>query len=436
MLWIVYNVSFSIGFTAMLPWFFWRMWRRGGYRRGFMQRLAVYDGPVRARLAARRRIWIHAVSVGEMYVALEFMKELRTRRTGTAFVVTTTTSTAHRIAERLLAPEDVLLYFPADFPPVVRKALDLFKPEAVILTESEFWPNLIRLCGKRRIPVVLINGRISDRSLPRYRMARIFFRRALGDMSLFCMQSAEDARRIAELGAARERIHTPGSAKYDVARFDASGAAAARDVLARAGFGVDDPIILGGSTWPGEEAAQLSVYRDIRARFPTARLVLVPRHEERSPKVLAEIRAAGLSCIRRRELDSESRAGNPPDVLLVDTTGELKSFYSCASLIFVGKSLTCHGGQNIIEPALFGKPVIVGPNMENFRAIMDDFREAGAIVEVASGAELAETAARLLGAPAARSSLGERARALVTAKRGAVARMVELSLALLSQPAP
>jgi 3-deoxy-D-manno-octulosonic-acid transferase len=420
MKWITYNLLFAFAYTLLLPRFLLRMWRRGGYRRGFLERFACYTPAQRAALAARRRVWIHAVSVGEMFVGLAFLRELRARNPGLGFVLTTTTSTGHALARARLAPEDVLLYVPVDFPWVVRRAVRRIRPLALLLVEGEVWPNLVRRLHREGVPVALVNGRLSARSFAGFARIRPFVRDIYARLALFAAQGRADADRYLALGAPADRVAVLGSAKYDIARADAESARPPRDVLERAGFPPDALLILGGSTWPGEERILLDLFRKLRSEFPAARLVLVPRHAERAAEVEADLRDTGLTWVRRRALEP-GRPSARAEVLLVDTTGELKGFYAAATVVFVGKSLTQHGGQNIMEPAALGKPVIVGPNMENFLPVMEDFLRANAVIQVASADELGRRLAELLRDPAARECFADRARRLVRDQSGVIA---------------
>jgi len=427
MLWIVYNVLFAFGYALMLPRFLMRMRRRGGYRRGFLQRLAVYPETLKTKIRERRRIWVHAVSVGEVYVAMRYMHEIRARRPGTAFVLSATTSTGHRVAEARLHPDDVLLYYPADFPGIVRHALRAIDPLCLILTESEIWPNMIRASARRGVPVFIVNGRISRSSYRGYRLLKVFFSRIVRMLDLIIVQTERDRERLIDLGGSAERIVVAGSAKYDVADTAAADAGAVDAVLQRLGWG--EPLLLvAGSTWPGEEGILADTYARLKQRFPKLRLILVPRHAERCDEVEAAVRGRGLSVARRSLLNRPGVSADRADVLLVDTTGELMNFYARGDVVFVGKSLTSHGGQNIIEPGVLGKPILVGPNMENFPDVMRDFLDAGALMQVADEAQLESALARLLGDAAERAALGERARRLADRKRGAVRSGVSLIL--------
>ena len=424
MLWFFYNILFAVGFILMLPRAVIRMRRRGGYARNFSQRFACYSGDVLTALSEGGRIWVHAVSVGEIFVALRFMQELRLRRPGAKFILSTTTSTGYGIAAKEVAAPDVLIYLPVDFPFIMKRALSIIRPKALVLVECELWPNLIRLARRGGIPVILINGRISDHSYGGYRKLRVFTRPLLAQVDLLCVQSDDDWQKLCGLGADPARLKVVGSVKYDMTPSNGDGEEKARAVLEAAGIHRDRLVLLGGSTWAGEEEALLDAYRELRTAFNNLVLVLVPRHAERSDKVMSVIAARGLTVVRRTEF--EFGASTPPDVLLVDTTGELRSFYACADVIFVGKSLTEHGGQNIIEPALCGKPIIVGPNMENFTVVTKDFLAAGALLQVRDAADLLDAIRALLSDPLKRASLGEKAQRLVREKAGVIRKTLDL----------
>ena len=433
MLWLIYNVLFAVVFTAMLPHFLLRMRRRGGYARDFGQRLGRYAPDVSARLGEGGRVWIHAVSVGEVYVALRLMREWRSRLPDERFVLSVTTSTAHAIAERQLDGRDVLIYFPADFPLIMRRVLKLIRPSALILVEVEFWPNLIRRAKAMGTPVFLVNGRMSDRSFRGYRRVGLFTRRILGMFDLLGAQSEEDGARLIALGAPAGRVVVTGSAKYDVATADAPDLQRATALLRQAGVREGDRILLGGSTWPGEEALLIDVFKGLKTRYRDLVLVLAPRHVERTNDVMVAIKASTRTVVRRSTLKP---GGAPmearPDIFLLDTTGELRDFYGCADVIFVGKSLTQHGGQNIIEPALFGKPIVVGPNMENFRAIVSDFADAGALMQIRDLQGLRRAVDDMLDDESKRRAMGEAARNVLQQKSGAVARTMDGILSVLS----
>lgn len=425
--WALYRALYPAGMLLLLPHFLWRMRRRGGYGPRFGERFARYDAATRARLAAGGRIWIHAVSVGEFYVALAFARELRRRRPDAAFVFTVNTPTARAIADAQADPRDVTLYVPLDTPRIMRRAMNLIRPRALFLTEGEWWPTMIREAAARGAPVALINGRLSDRSFRGYRRVGFGMRRLLPLLRALFAQSAEVRERLIALGAPPERVKVPGSAKYEVATRDPAAEAGARRVLASIGWGPEARILIGGSTWPGEEAALLDAFRDLRAEFPALVLLLAPRHAERRAQVRALLEASGLPFVLRSEprVGVAAAASLPPAVLLLDTTGELRHFYASAEVIFIGKSLCAHGGQNPIEPAVCGRPVVTGPHMENFRQVMADFRAAGAVCEVRDASALRVELRRLLTQPGDAAAVGARAEALVRSQTGALSRTAD-----------
>jgi 3-deoxy-D-manno-octulosonic-acid transferase len=421
MIWLIYNLLFPLVFLLMLPKFISRMIRRGGYKKHFEQRLGIYGHGTAAQLAEERRIWIHAVSVGELFVALRFIEEYRTAHPVARFVVSTNTSTGHALADQKIDERDVLIYFPVDLPWVMRRVYKQINPLKLILVECEFWPNLVRQAHRRGIPVALINGRISDSSFKGYMKLRPFTRRLLALIDPVCVQGPQDAARMISMGARPETVKTLGTAKYDLPPPAADADAQARAVLKSLSIPDDALILLGGSTWPGEEEALCKIFKTLRVQYPDLFLVLVPRHAERRAEVIKVLETQELTCALR---SGDAAALLHPDVLVVDTTGELMSFYAAADVVFVGKSLFEHGGQNPIEPALFGKPILVGPNMENFPAVMDDFRSANALRQVESFQALEKTIEELLSDSKVRKKLGDAARQVVEARRGVISEMV------------
>jgi len=422
MIWILYNLLFPIGFLLMLPKFILRMSQRGGYRRHFEQRLGIYGRGTTAHLAKGRRIWIHAVSVGELFVALRFIEEYRKAHPDALFVVSTNTSTGHALAEQKMDRRDVLIYFPVDLLFVMHRVFNILNPLKLILVECELWLNLIQQAHRRGIPISLINGRVSDSAFKGYMRWRPFTRCLLELIDPVCMQGRQDAERILALGARPETVRTLGTAKYDLPLPVADADAVARAVLQKISVSENALILLGGSTWPGEEEALCQIYKNLRPQHPELFLVLVPRHAERRDNVVKAVQSQGLSFVLRSQLNGNAMK---PDVLVVDTTGELMNFYAAADVVFIGKSLCEHGGQNPIEPALFGKAVITGPNMENFPSVMDDFLAAKALRQVSDFQALEKTVAELLADSAVRAQLGAAARSVIESRRGVIEKMVE-----------
>ena len=436
MKWLAYNLVFGVAWTLMLPGFLLKMARRGGYRARMLDRFALYPAEVRKKLFAARHartaaaemdssgheipplsdfVWVHAVSVGEVQVAGQLMREWREAEPGVKFCLSTTSSTGWKMAEREVTGDDVLVYNPLDFPNYVKSALGTVRPRAVVLTESEIWPTFIRTAARRHVPVFLVNARVSDRSAPRYKLARWWFKDVFGCFSRIFAQSGLDRDRLVAAGAPDGIIETTGSFKFDVARRnEAKEREIAEWIGPRRG-----PVLLGGSTWPGEDEALLGIAKSL----PDVTLAIAPRHFEKADAVEANIVKHGFACIRRSRGDTPREDGRRA-VYLADTTGELMGLYAAADVVFVGKSLCAHGSQNMIEPCLCGKPVIVGPYTENFRPVMSDLAAAKAIVQVSDEAGLRREAERLLSDAAAAKELGERAKAAVLSRRGVVARCV------------
>ncbi len=423
MLWVVYNLLFPVVFLFMLPKFISRMVRRGGYFQHFEQRIGHFGTNTKARLREHRRVWVHAVSVGEIYVALRFMKAYREAHPDACFALSTTTSTGHAIGRKEIDPRDVLFYFPVDLPGIIRKVLRIVDPVRLILVEGEFWPNLIRLADKRGIPVSLINGRMSGKSYKGYRKLKSLTTDVLRRIHPICVQGEVDAGRMIGIGAPSGNVHVMGTVKFDVAERDPAGEQVVREAMQKIHVPDDAVVLLGGSTWPGEEAVLCELYKKLKAGNEKLFLVLVPRHVERTDEVIQCLSEQQLSFVRR----SQAEEGKPekPDVLLVDTTGELRNFYSVADIVFVGKSLLEHGGQNPIEPAMCGKAVVVGPNMENFPAVMEEFLKHKAIEQVDGVEALGTTIESLVLDPVGRESLGQRAATVVAGNRGVIERTVE-----------
>ena len=429
--WGAYNALFSVGYVLMLPRFLARMAKRGGYRRRFLERFGIYDDDVKAKTRGASRIWIHAVSVGEISAALSLVREIRRQDPSARFIVSTTTSTGRAVAEGRMDPQDALVYYPADFPPAVRKALDTLNPGALVLTESELWPNMLRMAQERGIPTILFNGRISESSMRGYRKIRPVMRAVMSGFAACLAQSEEDAGRLAELGAPSDRTRALASAKYDAAPQASAMPPDLAAFFSAAGVVAGTPVLLGASTWPGEEDALAGIYGRLREAFPGLRLALVPRHAERRREVAAGLRRLGFCCVLRSAGIPERVRGN--EILVVDTTGELAAAYQMATVVVIGKTFLSRGGQNMIEPAALGKAVVVGPHVSNFETIVKDFLADGSMIQAGDLAELEQAVRRLLAEPRTRDELGRRAAMSVARRRGAVAESARVILDVLRQ---
>lgn len=412
----VYSILTLGAFLVGAPWFAWQAFRHRKYVGSLSQRLGFL--PLSVNVDREPSIWVHAVSVGEVLTTRALVQDLKDRYPHLKLFLSTTTLTGQQVARSRVPRVDGVFYFPFDLPWVVARTLNLLQPKLFVMMETEIWPHLLRQCRTRGIRTILVNGRISGRSYPRYRLARRFFRRVLADIDVCCMQSAESARRLVEIGADRARVSVTGSLKFDSMDWAAGVAARGQDRVLRF-FRVPEQrlVLIAGSTLRGEEPPVFAAFHRLRLAHPGALLVVAPRHPERFGEVEQRARDEGFRVVRRTDLpiDADPRA----DVVILDTIGELGRLFQVATLAFIGGSLVDAGGHNILEHAVFGKPIVFGESMHNFAEIADSFLSAGAAVQVRSAAELTSVLVDLAADPVRRASLGAAARALVEANRGA-----------------
>ena len=418
----LYSAVLGMGLLAYLPAFLIRR-RRAGYRRNLGQRL----GRLGEGLPPEPRCWVHAVSVGESAAAVPLVEGIRRRWPELGIVVSTITPTGARIVGERLAGTAVHRYFPIDLPGPVRRALDAARPRFFIAIETELWPNFLRALARRRIPAMIANGRISDRSFRRYRWVRGLMRRVLANVSVFAMQTDEDARRIIALGAHPERVVVTGNMKADAAVADPAGAIDLwRRLLA---LSPGQRVWIAGSTHAGEEELVLEAHRAALAESPELVLVVAPRHPERTGEVLALLARKGWPSIRRSELPvavTSTEVSAVPPVIVLDTVGELAALYAIADVVFVGGSLVPVGGHNLLEAAQRRKPVLVGPHVGNFRESTSQLESVGAAVVVRDAAELSRELRRLLADPDLRAKLGDAGYEAIVSRQGAVRETLEL----------
>lgn len=426
---LLYNLLFPLGLLLFLPSHLLKMRRRGNYQRNFGQRFGLYSLQVRARLAEQGPTWIHAVSVGEVTVALKLAAKLRASEPGFRCVLTTTTTTGFAVAERQAADWMQVMYNPLDLWPIVQRAFATIRPKRIVLVEAEVWPNLAAGARARGIPLALVNARLSSRSERRFRRFQPLVAPTFRCLDLVCVQERKDVDRWTSLGVAPDVIKEVGSIKYDPA--DASGdCLLARRILGSYGIEEARPILLAGSTHPGEEEVLAGVFQRLRAEFPSLVLVIAPRHVERTREIVARLEQFGLRVALRSSVENGRVV--EPDCLLLDTTGELRDWYAVATVVFIGKSLTATGGQNPVEPILAGKPVVFGPHMENFASVAESLLHHDGALRAADANALVTGVAELLRNPERRECLVEHARAVLAPHRGATQRTAELLLALRS----
>ena len=414
-MYLLYSIATLLLFIAASPYFLYQALRHGKYIGSIGQRLGYL--PVSFNLDGDESIWVHAVSVGEVLSARPLISELRARYPKLRLFLSTTTLTGQQLARRSVSDVDAVFYFPFDWTFTARRTLNVVKPRLFVMIETEIWPNLLRECRRRGIKTVIVNGRISYRSFPRYRMIRPFIKRVLADIDRFCVQGEETSRRLIELGADPARISVTGSLKFDaLERLPTPGRGPER-VLRFFRVPQNRPVIIAGSTLKGEEEPVIRAFNRLRAAGTSAMLIIAARHPERFTDVERLCRQEGLVVVRRTELpiDAEPRA----DAVVLDTIGELAQLYQIATVVFVGGSLVPAGGHNILEPALYGKPIVFGPHMENFGEIADTFLANGAAIQVRTEGEFEDTLVSLVGDPVLRARVGAAARALVESNRGA-----------------
>lgn len=416
---LIYNLLWPVGLLFFLPGYLAKMFRRGGYRRKFGQRLGFYSAESRRCLRDKHPTWIHAVSVGEIVMALKLAEELRALRPDLKCVLTTTTTTGLALAEKSVPEWMQVLYAPLDFWPVMRRAFRVIAPQRIVLIEAEVWPNLVTEARKRDIPIVLANARLSPRSEKRFRRFRFFVRATFRQLDLVLVPSSEDAERWKNLGVKSARIHAVGNIKYDVSNPRHPSGEVQRLIKTVA----TRSILFGGSTHRGEEKILIHAFCALRDEFPNLFLVLGPRHVERAREIEADLRSCNLRSSRRSAFGEGVEWS---DCLLIDTTGELSDWYEIATVVFIGKSLTAHGGQNPAEAISARKPVLFGPHMENFASLAKQLIAKNGAVCVQDLPELIDTSRRLLHDAAAREQLVSNALRVLQPHRKATARTAGL----------
>jgi 3-deoxy-D-manno-octulosonic-acid transferase len=427
MILFLYNLALLAALVLGAPWWLSRMATTRKYREGLPERL----GWVRLGLTPLDRplIWVHAVSVGEVLAVSRLVKTLDAALPEYLIVVSTTTRTGQALARERFGANRVF-YCPLDLPWAVRAYLQALQPRLLILAETEFWPNLLSGCYRRKIPVAVVNARVSDRSWPRYRRLRWLWRPFLSPLSRVLAQSENDAARLKAIGCRPERVAVAGNLKFDVRAAEEGEATRLLQALA-AGL----RLVVAGSTLEGEEAALLEAWPRLLAADPRLAMVLGVRHPERFEAVAALLKDSGIAWVRRSEWRNQPAEMLKPlrggQIVLLDTIGELASVYSLAAVAFVGGSLLPAGGHNPLEPAQFGVPIVIGPHFANFRAITEDLL-AHQAVRIAAKEDLAAALIELLEDGSAAEAMGERARQVFLSQAGATGRTVDALLELLA----
>jgi 3-deoxy-D-manno-octulosonic-acid transferase len=414
---LLYSLVLALGMLLSLPFWLYQILRHGKYRRGFTERL----GRVPARLvkdADKRVIWVHAVSLGEVLAVSGLVEQMRRTFPQHRVLMSTTTDTGQSLARKRFGDQNVF-YFPMDFAFAIRPYLQTLRPELVVLAETEFWPNFLRLAQANAARIAVVNARVSDRSWPRYQRFRWALQRMLAHVDVFLAQTPEDAARLQSIGADPSRVQVTGNLKFDVTLpVPPPIVESLRRSLAAEGAA---PVLVCGSTVEDEEPPLLKAFENLRVGHPRAVMLLAPRHPERFDEVAILLRQLDIRSTRRSQWQGESLAGS---VLLVDSIGELAALYALADVAFVGGSLVPRGGHNIIEPALHGVAIVTGSYTENFRDIVALFQSRDA-VRIVSLAELPLTLMHLLANDGERHTFGRHAEETIRSQRGATARTLD-----------
>ena len=427
-MWFIYDILLFLGLLLYVPG---AVWRRRLPHRGWSMRLGCYPASVRARLHRPGAIWIHAVSIGEVMAAQPLLRKLAAAYPAAPLVLSTITPAGFEVASRVVQDRGVAIFGPLDFSVVVKRALRIIQPRIVLLMESELWPNLIRLTRRQGIPVVVVNGRVSARAAGRYLRVKPWLATWLHSVEWFLMQTEADATRMIRMGAARGRVTVLGSLKWDASIASRPQPLELRALAQQLSLSADDALIVAGSTHRGEETALLDAFQTIRQDGRQVRLVIAPRHLERVAEVEELARQHGFSVQRVTTL---LHAARPWEVAIIDTLGQLPAYYGLASVVFVGGSLIPHGGQNPLEPASLGKPVIFGPSMHNFAEVTRRLLDHQAARQLGSAAELAAALQAFLADTFAANTMGRRAQELTEDSIGCTQRTLDALKPFLTHP--
>jgi len=416
---LLYSLVLAVGLLLSLPYWLYQILRHGKYRTGFAARIGRVPTHVATASSPQRRvIWVHAVSVGEVLAVSGLVEQMQRGLPQHRVLVSTTTDTGQALARKRFGEGNVF-YFPMDFAFAIRPYLRVLQPELVVLAETEFWPNLLRLAHASGARVAVVNARISDRSWPRYRRFRWALRRMLAHVDLFLAQTPEDCTRLQSIGADERRLQVTGNLKFDISLPATPPIVESlRRSLAAERAG---PVLVCGSTVDDEEPPLLKAFENLRVAHPRAVIILAPRRPERFDQVAILIGQLGIPFVRRSLWTGQSLAGG---VLLVDSIGELAAIYALADVAFVGGSLVARGGHNIIEPAQHGVAIVTGNHTENFRDIVTLFQSRNA-VRIVGLAELPLTLMQLLADDAERLALGRRALETIRSQMGATSRTLD-----------
>ena len=422
---LLYNILMLTAAVVGLPFFAFRFIRERRFRERLRQNLGFFPADTLTRVVGRSPVWFQAASVGEVVAASSIIREFKRQLPDVPVLISSGTISGYDMAQRIIPEADAVIFYPPDLPGMPDRIVGKILPRAYVPVETELWPNFIRSARKRSIPVIMVNGRIGERSVEHYRQMRRMFTKMLDTVVRFCMQSTVDAQYVIQLGADPHKVIVTGNTKYDqnYSQVTTEEKKALRQEL---GLLENVPVLIAGSTHRGEEEILLEVLRQIKGKYPIVKMILAPRDVPRSGGIVELVRRAGFVAELRSQMSSltaEQRA--EVRVVVLDSIGELGRFYSLADLVFVGGSLVSHGGHNILEPAAQGKPILVGPHMFNFRDTYALFSKRNACVTVLDGQELAQKIRELLQDKQAAEQMGRDAARIVAENQGAAVRTVE-----------
>ncbi len=424
-MYLLYNILLVMAALLALPYYAIKMTLTGKYRKSMGPKFGLVRPSIFAEMKGSPRIWIHAVSVGEVTAAAPIVASLRTHFPEACIVLSTSTETGQDMARRIVAGATSFIYYPLDIPFVVRKMITKVRPDIFILTETELWPNFIRVCKKQGVKVIMVNGRISQRSYQRYALTKFFWKDVINLIDEMGVISIIDAERLMAIGMARSRVHIMGNAKYDSLAAKAT-LPVREEMERRLNLTAMDRVFVAGSTHDGEEKIILHVYGRILETYPDFKLIIIPRHPERGHTVLSLVKEAGFEdCMTMTEI-AGGRQRTGERVIVIDVIGELFKIYSLASVVFCGGSLVPKGGQNILEPAAWGRVIFYGPSMDDFKDERELFEKAGAGITVRSGEELLAGILALVSNPDTLARRGEEGRRIVVSNMGAADRYAEM----------
>jgi 3-deoxy-D-manno-octulosonic-acid transferase len=392
----LYNILLVMYWATLFPMLVYRLIREEGFYQRIKQSIGYLPDDLKKKIADRHAIWLHAASVGEIVAASPIVREMRRKYPDEVILVSVVTATGFRMAHQIIEGADGILFFPLDLPYFTNRILNIVKPKIILLVETEIWPNFLRIAHRKQIPVMMMNGRISQRSAIRYRMISFFTRRVLASIKVFCMQSHIDAGYIISIGADPTKVKITGNTKYDQTYGIVTEAERSK-FLRELGFREGGyPIMIAGSTHKGENGSVYKAFNKIKEKFPDARLIIAPRYIYQADLICEEGLAHQVTMVKRSDMQAKRPVSRIYDGVILDTIGELGRVYSVGDLIFVGGSLSKVGGHNILEPAAHGKPIVVGPYMFNFEEIFELLSRRGACVMVKNEQEFIDTCMDIL----------------------------------------